>query len=287
MRGNAGAEDGSHTTCDKYTDHSSYWAPQLYQMQQDGKFALLPFTGMVAYYTNYTCDYDASSPGICPPVRQARAFPVGLRMLAGNSLRRSLNMSDPWQAAILLESGNNGEQYGMPTQLDGQRLSGHARFPSCWDGKNLDSSDHQSHMAYPDASLGGNTQGGMCPPSHPKAVINIGAEFGWSLDGITDTKSLVFANGDTTGFGFHADFYMGWKNPQALQESFSNCFTNDDCPWRAFGSPTGQDPNPTTRKPDAPPPPDNIGQNGPIKKLPGNNPPYRPLVKGRLARHLA
>lgn len=274
------AQDSPATTCDKATDHSNYWAPQLYQMLPGGGFLQLPFTGMVAYYTNYTCDYDSS--GSCPTDgRSPAAFPPGLRMIAGDSERRTLNMSDLWQAAILMETGNGGEVYGMPTTLS-DRLSGHARFPSCWDGVNLDSADHQSHVAYPDPALGGDTQGGMCPQSHPHAMINIGAEFGWSVAGITDPSSLVWANGDTTGYGFHADFMTGWQNPDALQQSFSNCFTNDDCPWRSFGSPTGQDPDPTPLLPLTPAPLTGLGYLLPVLSLPGNNTVYKPMaIKGR------
>ena len=37
-------------------------------------------------------------------------------------------------------------------------------FPSCWDGVNLDSPDHKSHVSYPI----GLYNDGACPPSHPK-----------------------------------------------------------------------------------------------------------------------
>ena len=36
------------------------------------------------------------------------------------------------------------------------------RFPDCWDGRNLDSADHKSHMAY--------TVGGGCPSNYPVPV---------------------------------------------------------------------------------------------------------------------
>ena len=38
----------------------------------------------------------------------------------------------------------------------------------------------------------------MCPDSHPVAMINIGLKSGWSLESVTDMKSLVWAQGDTT-----------------------------------------------------------------------------------------
>jgi len=42
------------------------------------------------YYENYTCDYDPVNPGYCDSSkpRQARAFPPGFRMIAGDSTRR-------------------------------------------------------------------------------------------------------------------------------------------------------------------------------------------------------
>ena len=36
------------------------------------------------------------------------------------------------------------------------------RFPDCWDGRNLDSADHKSHMAY--------TVSGICPSNYPVPV---------------------------------------------------------------------------------------------------------------------
>jgi hypothetical protein len=42
-------------------------------------------------------------------------------------------------------------------------------FPSCWDGVNLDSADHKSHMAYPIQ----NYNGGDCPSSHPVHLISL------------------------------------------------------------------------------------------------------------------
>lgn len=38
-------------------------------------------------------------------------------------------------------------------------------FPTCWDGVNLDSPDHRSHVAYPES--GTLESGGRCPSTHP------------------------------------------------------------------------------------------------------------------------
>ena len=134
--------------------------------------------------------------------------------------------------------------------------------------------DHQSHFAYPGALLAEKTQGGMCPESHPIAMINIGAQFWFSLEGIFDPHSLVFVNGDTTDYGFHGDFYMGWQDATALEESVADFFTNDYHPWRAFGSPTGRDHVATAMEPETAAPVEDVGLKGPIVKLPGYNPVY-------------
>ena len=61
-------------------------------------------------------------------------------------------MSDQTNQAILFETGNNGEVYTLPSDL-ADRLSFHVRFPSCWDGVNVDSPDHKSHVRYLSARI--------------------------------------------------------------------------------------------------------------------------------------
>jgi hypothetical protein len=43
----------------------------------------------------------------------------------------------------------------------------------CWDGVNLDSPDHKSHVAYPTAgpaTFSGSSTGGACPSTHPVKI---------------------------------------------------------------------------------------------------------------------
>jgi hypothetical protein len=74
----------------------------------------------------------------------------------------------------------------------------------CWDGKNLDSPDHKSHVAYP---AGGNFQAdnqGKCPTSHPIKIPQVFYETVWDTRDFNDkstwpvdgSQPFVFSNGD-------------------------------------------------------------------------------------------
>lgn len=131
-------------------------------------------------------------------------------------------------------------------------------------------------MSYPDPTKG-DTQGGMCPPSHPVALLHIGAEFGFDTGslGIVDSSTLVWSMGDTTGYGGHGDFLQGWQNLTALGESFDNCVgIGTDCAWNSFGTPDGKMGTKSNLSPQNLPPSENIGFQGPISALPGNNVVY-------------
>lgn len=58
---------------------------------------------------------------------------------------------------------------------------------SCWDGKNLDSPDHKSHVAYGGGS--GANGGGSCPSTHPVKLPQIMYELMWNVTSFAD-KSM-------------------------------------------------------------------------------------------------
>jgi hypothetical protein len=69
-------------------------------------------------------------------------------------------------------------------------LRAEAHFYDCWNGKDLDSPDHQSHMAF--------QVDGECPSTHPVKVPQIQLEFGFKTSEYP-FEDLVLSNGDKTG----------------------------------------------------------------------------------------
>lgn len=102
-------------------------------------------------------------------------------MIAGNPTLRSFTESKEQHAVsfkCLDFKGTTTEHSGLPTGLscpDGIRAQ--INFPSCWNGKDTDSSDHTSHMAYPS---NGPDSGTCNDPNYPVTTVRIFMEIYWS-----------------------------------------------------------------------------------------------------------
>jgi hypothetical protein len=271
------------TTAPVTEDKSNYWIPQLYHYEPtDKSYTMVPVDYMNAYYLPRPGNKD----------KQVYAFPDGLRMLSGQPDRRDFDGSAGDKAITYVCLEYSGAHRGNPDwdQRNNffphndcpQGIRAQVNFPNCWDGVNLDSDDHRSHMAWPS----GGVDGGDCPASHPVHLVSLFYEFifkvnGFKFNGGSD-PSFVWANGDTTGYGLHADFINGWPSlingTNILQRAIDECNINNgvggnlqDCPPLA---PFLDSNAAYACQPENPIVNENIGNYGKIFSLPGNNPLY-------------
>jgi hypothetical protein len=179
----------SPTTCTKASDHSGYWQPTLY-------------ANGTAQIPKHVAAYYKGTGGTVP-------FPAGLRMIAGDA-HAKVEQSAGVTTWSCLPNGVM-KVTTFPACATGQSIETRVEFPNCWDGANLDSADHKSHMAY----------GGLsnCPADHPVAVPRLTLHITWQK--ITpDPATASLASGSTVTM--HADFFNAWDQA-ALSSLVSQC----------------------------------------------------------------
>jgi len=109
----------------------------------------------------------------------------------------------------------------------------------CWDGVNLDSPDHQSHM-YNTITSDGFTNAPKCPASHPVRMPQVAYETVWDTRKFNSmwtsgTPNPFVWSFEGTASGTHADYMFGWKG-----ESLQRAMDKSECFYDGCGSITKQ-----------------------------------------------
>jgi hypothetical protein len=192
------------TSCAMPADTSAYWMPALYK------------DGVRVQPKNTAFYYRQKS----PPGTVVQPFPEGLKMIVGNAHAHSPAENPQLGTTIIFKCGPGSgvDLPAPPTQCDSGVMVVSLLFPQCWDGVNLDSADHRSHMAYPvDAN---------CPASHPVVLPRLETFFRYSV-GTGPIGTITFASGPY--YTVHQDFFNAWE-PTALQKLVTKCLNTEvDC----------------------------------------------------------
>ncbi|KAF4626850.1 hypothetical protein G7Y89_g11307 [Cudoniella acicularis] len=240
------------TSCKMTEDFSNYWTASIYFQS--------PENGTSSEFHRWRTGFRMLTGDPMLRAKQSGSLAICHRCLAKNE-RMSGGSGAPCSSKDTAEFPKTPCPGGIRATVI---------FPSCWDGKNLDSPDHKSHVAYaPGAALAGD----KCPSTHPVRIPQVMYEIMYDTSGFADPayykngkQPLVYSFGDPTGYGAHGDYLFGWKEgalQRAMDALGKDCFS-ETCPVLKLQS--GDDAIKCTKSQQAV---ENTGTDTWLKELPG------------------
>jgi hypothetical protein len=221
-------EKGNGACTGGTVNRSGYWVPAVI----DTRFGrtIAPLSNVVYY----------KAPSYINPAL-IQVPPAGLRMVSGNHAA-----SGPPPGGIYADWKHRIDCMwivpgSIPAPLKntfgakcavGDRLEIIQSFPFCWDGVNLDSPDHKSHMAYGTP---------YCPATHPVVLPSISFNIQYPVEAGDDTSKWRLSSDhyDWTipgGYSQHGDWMNGWDQT-ILRQIVEQCLNaSKDCHAHLIGN---------------------------------------------------
>ncbi|KAK3217382.1 hypothetical protein GRF29_1g2875152 [Pseudopithomyces chartarum] len=255
------------TSCSFVQDKSNYWTAVMFFHHKNGSYIRVPQTGnggpqgklinkggLDVYYI---------------PSGKTTAFKKGFRMLAGSATNTEDNKvakgnichrcwtSPNENTFVGAQPCSGSDTVAIPSDPKCKMIRQTIIFPTCWDGKNLDSPNHQSHVAYGQGS--GATGGGSCPSTHPVKLPQVMYELMWNVTNFAD-KSQWPTDGSNPfvysmnigGSAAHGDYVFGWEGDSLQKAMDNNCNLNTACPKAGLTTQTDAQYSACTKKQQAP-----------------------------------
>jgi hypothetical protein len=200
---------GNSTCRGGIANRSSYWVPTLIDTKDNTP--IKPGKIMVYYKAGLL------------PASKVQPLPAGLRIIAGDPNAKGPHpevFSSRWKCIGGPKNQNGLYQASIGNCDVGASLYQEVFFPQCWDGVNLDSPDHKSHMSYtvmvPNQTGSRESRRRECPSTHPVilplisynvtyVVYEKDAPLRWRLSSDMYDRSLP------GGYSSHGDWFNGWK----------------------------------------------------------------------------
>jgi len=208
------------STCGNMLNRSGYWTPAML----DGKGGVVKPDWIIVYYKRRpSTDPYCQKQGIaCVNLPRGLRYVFGYDMLnpaAAPTGATYFNCDGPtavpgWYPDIVAAA---------PNCPNGNRLGAVIRSPSCWDGKNLDSPDHRSHVSYASYGDWGYLK---CDAAHPYVLPEFTMGIWYTVDDNLDrsgtwtsTTSTWHLSSDEMpgmmmrpGSTFHSDWFGAWDD---------------------------------------------------------------------------
>ena len=194
-------DTGNSTCLGGTVNRTAYWVPSMIDTVTGKPIA--PDFAVFYYKQGYTL----------APSSIIQPMPAGLRMIAGDPTN-----SKPGSPGVRFKCiggpNSSNDHYGseIPNCDVGALVIQEIFFPQCWDGKNLDSPDHKSHMSYV-VQVGA---GYACPATHPMALPQVTFNISYTVQTKDSPKAWRLSSDtyDTSlpaGYSSHGDWFNGWK----------------------------------------------------------------------------
>jgi Domain of unknown function (DUF1996) len=227
-------------------NRSAYWIPAM--MNGGGKVV------MPDYVTIYYKRRPKTDPVCHLQGKECVALPRGLRMIFGYNMK--LTYDDPKQSHAKWACDDGTEANGQKEHATiGEaacpataRVGAGFSTPDCWNGVDLDSPDHRSHLAY-----GGYGDWGYykCPDTHPYVIPQFTLKAWYTHEGPSDLANWHLSSDRMAGMdplpngsSFHSDWFGAWDD-DIMQEwtdnaidKFMNCSDGVMGSGRALKRPT-------------------------------------------------
>ncbi|MBN8806688.1 MAG: DUF1996 domain-containing protein [Sphingomonas sp.] len=217
------------STCNNFLNRSAYWMPAL--MNGKGKVVMADYAQI--YYKRM----PASDPRCAIEATACVALPRGLRFVFG------FNMSSPSNSGLFYWNcdGAGGVSGHFPDIAQaaagcpvGARIGAVVVAPICWNGTQLDSADHRSHLAYQYYDTWGQPK---CDAAHPYIIPQFQIAAWFTTDSTLDRSGNESATADTwylssdrmpgmawavPGTTLHSDWFGAWED-SIMERWTSHC----------------------------------------------------------------